>query len=312
MPLDNESAELINSLVELGLKPIHQMTPAEARSVMAFARSVTQGPVMHRIENVQLETTRLRVYVPSEVTQGVILYLHGGGWVLGELDDFDHFARLLAQKSACTLVLLEYRLAPEFPYPAALSDVELAHHWVNDHRGRLTGSDQAPLIIAGDSAGGNLAAVAAQRAMHSELARWDAQVLIYPVTQSNLDMPGYQAADRQLLLSREDMRWFWNHYLNEPRERLQPSTSPLNADDLQGLPPAIVVTAELDVLREEGEAYVERLRAAGVDVSHRRFDGQMHGFMTFMTLRASGQGMDWIADQIAKRLRALGSTPHSI
>ncbi|WLG47800.1 alpha/beta hydrolase [Pseudomonas sp. FP1740] len=305
MPLDIESAELINALAELGLKPIHQMTPAEARGVMAFARSVTQNPTMHRVEDVQLETARLRVYTPFKVTQGVILYLHGGGWVLGELDDFDHFARLLAQKSGCTLVLLEYRLAPEFPYPAALSDVELAHQWVNDHRHRLTGSDQAPLIIAGDSAGGNLAAVAAQRALHSKLTRWDAQVLIYPVTQSNLDLPGYHDADRQLLLSREDMRWFWNHYLNEPNQRPHPSTSPLNADDLQGLPPAIVVTAELDVLREEGEAYVERLRAAGVQVSHHRFDGQMHGFMTLMTLRASDLALDWVANQIAQRLRVL-------
>lgn len=264
MPLDIESVKLINTLVELGLKPIHQMTPAEARGVMKFGRSVMQGPTMHRIEDVQLATARLRVYVPSESTCGVMLYLHGGGWVLGELEDFDHFARVLAQKSACTVVLLEYRLAPEFPYPAALSDVELAHQWINDHRHRLTGSDLAPLIIAGDSAGGNLAAASAQRAMNSELARWDIQVLIYPVTQSNLNSPAYQATDRQLLLSHEDMRWFWNHYLNEPSQRAQPNASPLAADDLSGLPPAIVITAELDVLREEGEAYVDRDRKSVV------------------------------------------------
>ncbi|MCJ8206779.1 alpha/beta hydrolase [Pseudomonas sp. RGM2987] len=305
MSLDIESTELINSLIQLGLKPIHQMTPAEARNVMAFARSVTQEPAMYRVEDVQLDTARLRVYVPTEVTRGVILYIHGGGWVLGGLDDFDHFARLLAKKSDCTVVLLEYRLAPEFPFPAALLDIELAHQWITDQRHNLTGLDRPPLIIAGDSAGGNLAAVSAQRASKRGLPRWDAQVLIYPVTQSNLDMPGYHASDRQLLLSREDMRWFWNHYLADAGQRALPAASPLATDDLRGLPPAIVVTAEFDVLREEGQAYVDHLQAASIEVSHKCFDGQMHGFMTFLTLRASTQALDWVADQIGRRLDAL-------
>ncbi|MBA1204206.1 alpha/beta hydrolase [Pseudomonas capeferrum] len=298
MTLDIESAQLLAQLAESGLKPFHLMDPVEARAIMAQLRPEAEGPVMHSVEEVQLGGARLRVLSPSASVRGAILYLHGGGWVVGGIDDFDYFARQLAQRTQCTVVLVEYRLAPEFPFPAALDDVERAAQWLVDRRPRLAGGTDGKLIVAGDSAGGNLAAVFAQRAAQRGQLHWALQVLIYPVTQADLDGPAYLDPQRQLLLSREDMRWFWDHYLADASQRQQPAASPLAAKDLHGVPPAVVLTAELDVLRDEGQAYAERLAQAGITVVERCFSGQMHGFVTMPFLRASGDALDWLGDQI--------------
>nr|WP_100549911.1 MULTISPECIES: alpha/beta hydrolase [unclassified Pseudomonas] len=298
MTLDVESAKLLEQLAESGAKPFHLMEPVEARGLMASLRSQDEGPAMHSVEEVQLGGMRLRVLTPSASVRGAILYLHGGGWVVGGLDDFDHFARQLAQRTDCTVVLADYRLAPEFPFPAALDDVERAAQWVLDNCEQLTGPANSPLIIAGDSAGGNLAAVFAQRAAQRGQSQWALQVLIYPVTQADLDGPGYLDPQRQLLLTREDMRWFWDHYLPDEEQRQQVSASPLAATVLRGLPPAVVLTAELDVLREEGQAYADRMAQAGISVATRCFSGQMHGFVTTPSLRASSEALDWLSEQI--------------
>jgi acetyl esterase len=298
MTLDTESAELLAQLAETGLKPFHLLTPPEARALMTGLRPEAEGPAMHRIENLRVAGVRLRVLTPSASVRGCILYLHGGGWVVGGIEDFDHFARQLAQRTQCTVVLVEYRLAPEFPFPAALDDVEHAAQWLVERRGQLAGGTDGPLIVAGDSAGGNLAAVFAQRAAQRGLSCWALQVLIYPVTQADLDGPAYLDPQRQLLLTREDMRWFWNHYLADVSQRQQPGASPLAAMDLRGVPPAVVLTAQLDVLRDEGQAYAERLMKAGVTVVERCFSGQMHGFVTLPFLRASSDALDWLGRQI--------------
>ncbi|WP_277962533.1 alpha/beta hydrolase [Pseudomonas sp. RIT-To-2] len=303
MALDNESARLLERLAASGMKPFHQIQPVEARDVMASLRPDIVGPPMLRVEEVQLSGVRLRVLTPGTSVRGAILYLHGGGWVVGNLDDFDPFARQLAHQTGCTVVLVDYRLAPEFPFPAALDDIEQAARWVTDRRTELAGAPNGPLIVAGDSAGGNLAAVFAQRAAQCGELQWALQVLIYPVTQADLDGPAYHDPHRQLLLSREDMRWFWDHYVPDVSQRTQVAASPLAAKDLRGLPPAVVVTAEYDVLREEGEAYAERLRQAGIAVSARCFEGQMHGFVTMPLLAASGLALDWVAEQIKPYLR---------
>jgi acetyl esterase len=297
MALDVESAQLLAQLGESGAKPFHLLDPAQARELIAGLRPETQGPAMQHVEDLQLGSTRLRVLKPSAWVRGAILYLHGGGWVVGGLDDFDYFARQLAQRTQCTVVLVDYRLAPEFPFPAALDDVESAAQWLVERRGELAGAD-GPLIVAGDSAGGNLAAVFAQRAAQRGDPHWDLQVLIYPVTQADLDGPAYLDPQRQLLLSREDMRWFWGHYLADAGARRQAAASPLAAEDLRGVPPAVVLTAEFDVLRDEGQAYADRLAQAGVTVVERCFSGQMHGFVTLPSLRASGVALDWLGEQI--------------
>jgi acetyl esterase len=297
MTLDVESAQLLAQLAESGAKPFHLLDPVQARELIAGLRPATEGPAMQHVEHLQLGATRLRVLKPRASVRGAILYLHGGGWVVGGLDDFDYFARQLAQRTQCTVVMVDYRLAPEFPYPAALDDVECAAQWLMAHRAELAGAN-GPLIVAGDSAGGNLAAVLAQRAARRGDLQWDLQVLIYPVTQADLDSPAYLDPQRQLLLSREDMRWFWGHYLADAAQRRQIAASPLAAQDLRGVPPAVVLTAEFDVLREEGQAYADRLAQAGVTVIERCFSGQMHGFVTLPSLRASGVALDWLGEQI--------------
>jgi acetyl esterase len=305
MTLDVESARLLEKMAESGLKSFHLMNPYEAREVMASLRPEAKGPTMHSVAEVQLGGARLRVLTPGALVRGAILYLHGGGWVVGGLDDFDHFARQLAHRTDCTVVLVDYRLAPEFPFPAALDDVERAAQWLVAHREQLAGSANGPLIIAGDSAGGNLAAVFCQRAAQRGQLQWALQVLIYPATQADLDGPSYLDPQHQLLLTREDMRWFWDHYLPQADQRQQISASPLAAKDLRGVPPAVVLTAEFDVLRDEGHAYATRLAEAGIVVSERCFSGQMHGFVTMPSLSASTQALDWLSDQIEPWLQTV-------
>lgn len=298
MTLDIESAQLLAQLADSDVQPFHLQSPAQARATMAQMRAQAEGPAIYSVEDVQLGGARLRVLSPSASVRGAILYLHGGGWVLGGIDDFDHFARQLAQRTQCTVVLVEYRLAPEFPFPAALDDVERAAQWLEDRRAQLAGGTDGPLIVAGDSAGGNLAAVFAQRATARGQSCWALQVLIYPVTQADLDGPAYRDPQRQLLLTREGMGWFWDHYLADVSQRQQPAASPLAAQDLRGVPPAVVLTAQFDVLRDEGQAYADGLAHAGVAVVERCFSGQMHGFVTMPFLSASNDALQWLGEQI--------------
>jgi acetyl esterase len=192
-----------------------------------------------------------------------VLLLHGGGWVLGSIESHDHVARLLANASGARVVLPDYRLAPEHPFPAALEDSEIALA-----AARGFGD---PVAVAGDSAGGTLAAVLARR--HPDLR---AQALIYPVLDAAMASESYRVFADGFRLTAEDMAWFFAQYGGDPAD---PDVSPLVAPDLRGLPPATIVLASHDVLRDEGEAYAERLRAAGVDATVRVYDGMVHGFI---------------------------------
>ena len=200
----------------------------------------------------------IRVLVPQQGARGVIVYLHGGGWVIGTIDEFDTLARKLAERTSCAVVLVDYRLAPEHRYPTAVDDCDAALDWTAEHLADIAGHDDVPLIVAGDSAGGNLAAVMAQRARDRDGPAIALQVLIYPVTDADFDRPSYVDPDNQLLLTREGMVWFWDHYVPDAAQRAEPDASPLHAAILERLPPAVVLTAEHDVLRDEGEAYAER------------------------------------------------------
>ena len=206
----------------------------------------------------------IRVLVPQQGARGVIVYLHGGGWVIGTIDEYDTLARKLAERTSCAVVLVDYRLAPEHRYPTAVDDCDAALTWIGEHLADIAGRDDVPLIVAGDSAGGNLAAVMAQRARDRGGPEIALQVLIYPVTDADFDRPSYADPDNQLLLTREAMVWFWDHYVPNAAHRHEADASPLRAATLAGLPPAVVLTAEHDVLRDEGEAYAERLPEAGV------------------------------------------------
>jgi acetyl esterase len=274
------------------------------------------GPDMASVRDTRVRASGgfvpVRVLIPVErpgwpAPRGVIVYYHGGGWVIGGLADFDKLGRLLAHRTGCAVLLVDYRLAPEYRFPTAVDDAWAALRWADEHRAELTGAggpeSEAPLIVAGDSAGGNLSAIMALRARAAGGPPIALQVLVYPVTDCDLESTSYRDPANQLMLSRESMVWFWDHYAPDPEARLHPDASPLRSANFAGLPPAVILTAEHDVLRDEGELYATRLVKAGVPVRHQRFAGQMHGFFTMVdALPGAAAGLDYVTAAIAERL----------
>ena len=304
MAIDRSTAKFLAEMAEDGGKPIHENTPHEARALASkIAALAGPAPEMERVEERTIEgadgETTLRILVPFEHIRGVMVYYHGGGWVTGSADEYDTVARKLAERTSCAVVLVEYRLAPEYRYPTAVDDSYMALEWVDKHLREIAGQD-VPLIVAGDGAGGNLAAVTAIRARDRNGPSVALQALIYPVTDADFARPSYLDADNELLLTREAMIWSWNHYLPEAYRRTEPDASPLHTENLRELPPAVILTAEHDVLRDEGEAYAARLREAGVPTDLQRYDGQMHGFFTLLMLPGSELGFQ----QVVKSVRA--------
>ena len=235
----------------------------------------------------------IRFYRGIEDDRGVVAYFHGGGWAVGSIDSFDTVCRALANAARATVVSVGYRLAPEHPFPAALEDcVAVTRRLAED-------SGQERVAVAGDSAGGNLALGVARRLRE----RVDGVALVYPVCDAGLNTPSYRDFKARYGLTAEGMQRYWNLYL-DGADGLQPDASPLRADDLAGLPPTYVLTSEFDVLRDEGEALVAKLREAGVDVTHRRFDGTIHGFWRW--LAATDATREAIAEVAAALRRQLG------
>ena len=309
MPLNDALTDFLTEMAASGVKPIAESTPEEVRSLTAgLAELFGSGPEMERVEDhtiaVEGATIAARVLVPTATPRGVLIYYHGGGWVIGgNVDEFDTLGRKLADRTGCAVVLVDYRLAPEHRYPAAVDDSYAALEWVHGKLADLAGAT-VPIIVAGDSAGGNIAAVVARRSRDRGGPPIAFQALIYPVTDADLDNSSYTAAENQLMLDRSGMVWFWDHYLPDVEGRADPDASPLRADDLSGLPPAIVLTAEYDVLRDEGEAYAARLAEAGVAVDTHRHVGQMHGFFTLLMLPGHDVAIDQIATSIDAHLPA--------
>jgi acetyl esterase len=222
----------------------------------------------------------IRVYRrDAEVeTSPVLVFFHGGGWVLGNLNTHDALCRRLCSQAQCVVVSVDYRLAPEHVFPAALDDCYAAVGYVASQGNELR-IDPTRLIVAGDSAGGNLAAAVAIKARNESDTKILAQVLIYPVLDRGCDSASYQSLAEGYGLTRDDMKWFWRQYAGDAESGVY--LSPSQADSLRGLPPTVVITAQYDVLRDEGEAFAQQLSAAGVNVDHRRYDGAIHGFVHF-------------------------------
>ena len=246
-----------------------------------------------------------RLYAPSQA-KGLpcILYIHGGGWVICDLDSHDLLARALAKESGCAVLSVDYRLAPEHPFPAGLLDCRAALLWLRDH-GASLGLDGSRIAVAGDSAGGNLAAALCllMRDEAPKLIRH--QALIYPVADNNFDRASYLEYDDDYGLTRDEMIWFWRHYLAKPQDADHPHVSILRAPDLGNLPPATVTSAEFDVLRDEGESYAERLRAAGNQVTLRRVAGTCHGYAHLVsTVRQADEHAALLGGILRKALTA--------
>jgi len=309
--LDPEIKPIVDLMEAAEGPPAHLVPVAQARAAHERESAVLGGPGEQVAEVRELEIAGpggpipVRVYRPlgeraagggesspgggaaftGESSTGggalpVVTYLHGGGWVLGTLDAFDPVCRALANASGALIASVGYRLAPEHPFPAALDDARAAVRWVAARAGDL-GADAVRLAIAGDSAGGNLAAVTARRLRDEGGPPLRFQALVYPVCDSALNTPSYRRNGSGFGLSAESMKRYWELYL-DGADGAHPDASPLRAADLSGLPPAFVLTVRHDVLCDEGEAYARALEQAGVPVTLSRYDGAVHGFFRWL------------------------------
>jgi acetyl esterase len=281
MPLHPLAQEFLALSIANGARPIHSMSVEEARRTSAEMFALTPpGEPVARVEDIRIPGAAgeipARVYAPeAEGSFPILVYFHGGGWVVGDLETQDADCRAIANAAACVVVSVDYRLAPEHKFPAPAEDAYSATRWIAENAGRL-GGDDGPVAVGGASAGANLAAVVALMARDRGGPSIACQVLNVPVTDYGFDTDSYRENGEDYVLTRAEMQWFWRHYLTTPEDGANPYASPLRAPDLSGLPPALVQTSEYDPLRDEGRAYAERLGAAGVPVSYTCYRGMIH------------------------------------
>ena len=282
MPVDPHIAALLKALADADLPPMYEGT-AEAARLQYLALSTTRSPddvvpvaaTEDRTVPGAEGDLRARVYRPEgEGPFPTVAFFHGGGWVIGDLETHDAMVRSICRSSRAVVVAVDYRLAPEHPFPAAADDAVAAARWIAAHLDEFGGDDR--LAVAGDSAGGNLAAVVAQT-LTAEGTPVAAQFLIYPAVDALGDYPSRTENARGYFLEQPTMDWFYGHYAGAWEDAKDPRLAPLHAD-LTGQPPTVIVTAEFDPLRDEGEAYGEALKAAGVRALVHRYDGLIHGF----------------------------------
>ncbi|UQR62912.1 alpha/beta hydrolase [Bradyrhizobium sp. C-145] len=309
MTLDPQVEAHLKRLAGTGFADLHKLPPDQVRAGMRrMSNALGKPESVAQVEDRAIQTVtgdcRIRVYrpAPSQV-RPIIVFFHGGGFVLGDLDTHDGLARALANATGSVVVSVNYPLAPENKYPAARNAAYAATKWIADHAAEI-GGDASRLAVAGDSAGGNLAAVVALMARDAGAPKIAFQLLIYP----DLDFRRSNTSIREFAgkwgnISRETQDWFMNHYLNKDEEKLDPLVSPLLAPSLAGLPRTFIITAEYDALRDEGEDYGRRLQGAGVDVVVRRYDGMIHEFLRW-PFDGSRQALRDAADTLAT---ALGS-----
>ncbi len=310
MPLDPQARMLLDQLEALGSVPMSQQTAADARASFAMLAAVAgqaDAPVPTEDRTLPGPAGEIPVRVyrpPADEALPVVVYFHGGGWVIGDIATHDTTCQRLAAGVPAVVVSVDYRLAPEHCFPAAVDDCDAATAWVSAHAAEL-GGDASRLAVAGDSAGGNLAAVIARRARDSGGPPIAFQLLVYPATDLTRSLPSHTENGEGYLLDNDAMTWFVGHYLVDADARHR-DASPLFVDDLAGLPPALVVTAEFDPLRDEGEAYADRLRDAGVVVTTSRYDGMIHGFYGLDSIfdaskRATAETVAALRDALTKQ-----------
>ncbi|MEP6503510.1 MAG: alpha/beta hydrolase [Betaproteobacteria bacterium] len=286
MPLNPQAQAFLDAINAMESTPLAELTVDMARNGQKASQPPSEEAV-DAVDDFEMpggagQPMRARAYTPRAAAAGplpLVLFLHGGGWVTGDLDSHDAACRALANASGCKVVAVDYRLAPEHKFPAAATDCHAALQWLAAHAGEL-GVDPDRIAISGDSAGGNLAAAVTLMARERGGPALAFQLLVYPVTHHAFDTPSYRDYAEGHLLTREGMRWNWNHYLADAAAALDPLAAPLLAPDLRGLPPALMITAECDPLCDEAEAYARRLQEAGVVVECKRYDGTIHAFFT--------------------------------
>ena len=284
MPLLSEYRTLLDQLSEAEAPPLIEMPVAAARAMFRVAQptrpDIVVGNVFERNIEGRSGSIPIRVYVPKGSGPfPITMMFHGGGWVIGDLETVDAQSRQVCNQVGCVVVAVDYRLAPEHRFPAAAEDCYDATVWTYENAAQLD-ADSTRLAVAGDSAGGNLAAVVAQMARDNDGPPLVFQLLVYPVTNGHIfDTDSYRENSDGYMLTADSMHWFWDHYA-ESEDRSNPYASPLCASDLSNLPPALIQVAEFDPLRDEGLQYAEALRAAGVDTQTRCYEGFIHGFFS--------------------------------
>ena len=295
------------------MPPLNEMSPEDARAA-AEGFVALGGPG----DDVAEETNRsipgphgeipIRIYRPNVSADSAdradalpcLIYFHGGGWVLGTLDSTNAICRAVANRAGCVVVSVDYRLSPEYKFPIPLDDCYAATQWVVANAKDI-GIDGTRVAVGGDSAGGNLATAVALRARDEGGPALRMQLLVYPVTDHDFSTPSYDVNGDGYLLTKDMMKWFWDHYLTGASDGKHHLASPLRAKDLSGLPPALVITAEYDPLRDEGEAYATALTAAGVSVTHTLYPGQIHAFWQMLAVfEAASTAADQAADELRK------------
>jgi acetyl esterase len=321
--LDGRIQWLLRLLARNGQPPIEQTSVTEARAshdsfMLAMGGSRVQigeivdrtiaGPDIAGGAEGRGGRLRVRIYRPPDTVARLlpaILYFHGGGWVTGSLEGYDLVCRYICARSGCAVVAVDYRLAPEHKFPAAIDDAVAAFRWLSADAVKL-GIDPARIVIAGDSAGGNIAAVAA-RLLRDEPRPPCLQWLMFPATDLAFDSPSCKSCGEGFFVTRAAMEWFRGHYLNNPAEIEDPRASPLHATDLAGVAPALVFTNGIDPLRDEGRAYADRLTAAGVKTFHHEFDSLIHGFIGMRgAIQAAARAMDDMVAGLRHELAQLG------
>lgn len=295
-----DAVQLLELIRAAGRPPFQELTPAEARIAYANGRNLLQPPPDEVAEAVDLTipgpggTLPLRSYrgagTDGAAALPCLVYLHGGGWVVGDLDSHDGVCRRLANLGACRVIAVDYRLAPEHPFPAAVEDAAAALTWVAAHAADL-GVDPARIAVGGDSAGGNLAAVLALLGRDGAVPAPMFQLLLYPATDFAMDTPSYARVTEGVPLTATTMQWFADHYAPDPAQRSDWRTSPSRAERLAGTAPAFVLTVGHDPLADEGQAYAQRLEAEGVRVTALHLSDHVHGLLTMGRVIGAADGV---------------------
>jgi acetyl esterase len=290
-----------------GLRPLYLLSVSEARDAdLAAIQAEAAAPekmanIVNRAIAGEAGEIPIRVYIPERNRlHPVLLYLFGGGWVLGTIETADAVCRRLARLTHCAVVAVGYRLAPEHKFPAAVNDCYAAACWISEHGPEL-GLDSTRIAVGGDSAGGNLAAAVTLICRDRGRPHLLFQLLVYPVTDYQADTPSRRENIDPYFFNRNSVAWYWSHYLASDADGLNPLASPLRASDLRNLPPALVITAEFDPLRDEGEMYAEKLRADGVATELKRYEGMVHGFFAMTgVLDAASDAQALVADRLRR------------
>lgn len=304
MPVNPQAQVVLDMMAATGFKLVGD--PVAVREMLALTPR-PQGEPVASVEDRTITANGaqipVRIYRPESgpAVKPALVWFHGGGWVIGSLDGSDFGCRIMANASGCTVISVDYRLAPEYKFPTAVDDCLAVTKWVAENGPEL-GVDGARIAVGGDSAGGNLAAVVSQLARDGGGPAIAFQALVYPVTNYDFSTASYRDNAEGYLLERDSMEWFWGHYLRSEADGASTKASPLRHTNLAGLPPAIVLTAEFDPLRDEGEAYAKRMRAAGVPVEARRYDGQIHGFFANPAIDDGSEAARHVGKAVARAL----------